>query len=112
MMLIGDVRDQLSQETRQNVINLIERKKNKLRYYLLIIANKPIPGSNDIKTTLVMTSNLPYKMLGTICLYVDNVRGEIKKVWALPLDRPQVHYVDGKPSESIFLDAKGMPLCW
>ena len=109
-LLIGDMLEALGLETQRNIVNLIDRHKKKAAYYLLITANTPIPGSNDIKTTLIMMSERPYKMLGTICLHVDNRAGKIDKLWTLPFDRPQVRYVDGTPQEQIFYDARRMPV--
>lgn len=110
MIFIGDVREALSNETQKNVINLIERRQDKKSYYLLIIANKRVAGSNDIKTSLVMTSTLPHRMFGSICLHVDNIKGKIERLWALPLDRPSVNFVDGKQNDFILHDAKGLPI--
>lgn len=107
-LVIGDLREQLARDTLSNLEKVINANKHRERYYLLVYAGN---FGKNIKTTIMISDKEPPKLLGTICLKVDNVKGRIDRLWILPYDIPKD---DGDLSdvgvEEIFKSVQGIPL--
>jgi hypothetical protein len=91
---IGELRQCMALDLQERVISIIDHKQHDPNYYLLIQAKLDPLYHNKIKTTIVTTQQRPPVLLGTICLMVDNIRGEVKSLWVLPLDIPTFGLTD------------------
>ena len=107
-LVIGDLREQLARDTLLNLEKVINTNKRREKYYLLVHAGN---FGKNIKTTIMISDKEPPKLLGTICLKVDNVKGRIDRLWVLPYDIPKD---DGDLSdvgiEEVFKSVQGIPL--
>lgn len=91
-ILIGDMRQQMGENLCKVIDGVINRNSDKKQYYILV--HSKFNSDNVIKQSIVLTSTIPDKMFGTICFHVDNQKGEVKRIWILPLDVPAVGHVD------------------
>ena len=107
-LVIGDLREELARDTILNLEKVINANKRREKYYLLVHAGN---FGKNIKTTIMISEKEPPKLLGTICLKVNNVKGRIDRLWVLPYDIPKD---DGDLSsvgiEEVFKSVKGIPL--
>lgn len=88
---IGELRDQLSLDLQKQVKEVVDAKQGHSNYYLLIFAKLDAVDRNRINTKIFTLNQdrLPeVPLIGTICVYVDNEKGEIKSMWCLPPDIP------------------------
>jgi len=67
----------------ENIINTNGKKRS---YYVFKSSNWRGNDSNIMKSTYMLMSRKPPKMLGTVLWLVDNVRGTLTRVWDLPFD--------------------------
>ena len=87
-ILIGDVRQRMGENLCEVIDGVLSRNSDKKRYYILVHSKFDLMSPNTIKQTIALTSVCPDKMYGTMCFFVDNVKGKIKRLWVLPLDVP------------------------
>jgi len=108
-VLIGALRDELSLSLQTLLSRVIDKNKDKESYYALVVAT--MPEDKIIKTSIVLTSQLPKKMLNTICYFVNNKTGEVKRLWALPLDIeiPDM-LLTGDGVKEVYDSGQGMPI--
>ena len=85
-MLLWEVRTQMEAKEAATIENIINNNLHKKSYYLFIHANWTGHGLNELKTTYVLMSKKPPKMLGTKLYLIDNTQGTIEKIWELPMD--------------------------
>lgn len=82
----------LEETCRKRLTEIIELKKKKARYFILIVFNLLPTGVLNWK--FILSDRKPPHMLGTICYRVDNIKGELFREWVLPKDMP-LPAVDG-----------------
>lgn len=93
-MLLWDVRQALEEGEAKKVEEIISKNKAKKSYYILKHSNWQ--GMDVLKSTYMLYSHKPPKMLGTVLWLVDNVKGSLTRVWELPLDIDYVSpHLDG-----------------
>ncbi len=86
MTLLWDVRSALEEGEAKMLEGIIEKNKSKTSYYIFKHSNWTGHGMDTMKSTYMLMSKKPMKMLGTILWLVDNVKGSLTKLWELPLD--------------------------
>lgn len=88
MDLVWDVRSALEENEAAMLRSIMERPKQKAAtsYYIFKHSNWTGNGMEAIKSTYMLMSKKPPKMLGTCLWLVDNKKGTISKEWELPLD--------------------------
>lgn len=86
MTLLWDVRSAMEEKESRTIQGIIEKHKNKKSYYIFIHANWTDHAMSRMKTTYMLRSTKPPKMLGTKLYYVDNDKGALSKEWELPMD--------------------------
>jgi len=96
--MMGDARQMMGREVINRICKVIDDNQKKSHYYVLVSSRKHPFIQKQIKTTIVLSSVRPPKMLGTMCFHIDNRTGRAKRLWILPLDRagvivPQAEYV-------------------
>jgi len=108
-MAIGALRDELSLSLQTLLGRVIDNNKHKESYYILVVIS--MPEDKVIKTSLVLTSKRPKKMLNTLCYFVNNKRGEVKRIWALPLDIaiPDM-LLTGEAIKEVYDSGQNMPI--
>lgn len=108
-VLIGALRDELSLSLQTLLARVIDNNKGKESYYILVVVSSP--EENVIKTSLVLTSQKPKKMLNTLCYFVDNKKEIIQRIWALPMDIviPEM-LLTGTGVVEAFESGQGMPI--
>jgi len=84
--LLWDVRSALEQGEADMLNGILSKNKNKTSYYILKHSNWTNHDCNMMKSTYMLRSTIPPKMLGTVLWLVDNSKGTIEKLWELPLD--------------------------
>ena len=110
-LLLGDARQMMGAEIMERIRHIVDKNQHKKAYYLLVASRVNPLNKQQIKTTILMSTFRPPKMLGTICFYIDNRKGRAKRLWILPLDRPSI--IKAPPAEfvpEIARAAKGMPI--
>ena len=108
-MTTGLLRQGMSEDLRETLTGIVYNNQHRSDPYWILAHTKPMPTDPTIiKTTLSLTSQCPYKMLGTICFYVNNKKGMMKRLWVLPLDAPNMS--EGEIVPEVAEAAKGMPL--
>jgi len=117
-MVIGDLQHDLGKDLMKQLEKTINKHAGKEKYFLLI--HSRAEGNHVVKSVIMVfnvdqmnaiTDRIPEKkLLGTICLYVNNRTGVIKKVWVLPHDikSPFELSEESPAGEEIFNHAKGM----
>ncbi len=112
MTLLWDVRSALEQDEARKLQEIIDTPKNakKKSYYILKHSNWTGNGRDVLKSTYMLMSRKPPKMLGTVLWLVDNVKGTIDRIWELPLDIDYVgtHLQDGSGQEIVHDSAQGI----
>lgn len=116
-VVIGDVRTEMGRDLMRRVEGIINRKSHLDEYYILVVTRpywEMTPGgiSKQVREKLVITLQKPEKTFATICIRVNNRKGEGEVLWVLPRDipMPDEFVKDGDRNERIADDAKGMPL--
>lgn len=110
-LVIGDLRDELANDMFRRVRSVMYReRKRRAPYWLMVHANAR-PGSQTIKTTVMIHDKQPPKLLGTMCFKLDNAAGRVTREWVLPLDipRPGVLVTDDT-ALPVAEAAQGMPI--
>lgn len=114
-IVIGDLRDEMSKNLLRNIEMAINKFSYKDDYYMLIHAypDRMQEGVIHEKIFIIREDQMKElkeeKMLGTICLYINNKTGEAKREWVLPLDIPNpVGIEGGEYVPSVAEDAKGL----
>lgn len=125
-IVIGDIREELSNDLRrvlETVINRYQHKRNP--YYVLVYSEtgldvfpadsglvKPgdkvmaVDGKTVIRTKVLILDAEPslddfmdkamkgkIKVMGMMCYKVDNIRGQLLRLWVLPQDIPEIDRV-------------------
>jgi len=96
MTLLWDVRTALEENEAKMLESIISKNKSKKSYYILKHSNWTGNGYDTIKSTYMLRSTKPPKMLGTVLWLVDNDKGSLQRIWELPLD---IDYVGGHLQE-------------
>jgi hypothetical protein len=114
-----DISYALEEACRKRLTQIMEMKKRKARYYILIVMKG---GPDGILTWKFILSDVkPPRMIGTVCYRVDNLKGELFREWVLPADVPLQDscvsdIVDNKggrlSSHEILDDAKNLPIIY
>jgi len=86
VMTFRDGRNELTEELRRNITKVVNDRKNKPNYYILVASQVNNFDSNVIDNKLILLSKKPEPVIGTILFYIDNRCGEIKRIWVLPRD--------------------------
>jgi hypothetical protein len=107
-ILLGDIRPEIAKDLQRRIVKLIDERKNKESYYILIWAGIDIE-TGIIRSRLILTDKMPPKMLGTLLFFVDNKAGKVKRVWALPLDIPILEPSE-EMVEEVFRSSHDMPI--
>lgn len=108
-MMTGVVRQGMSEDFRNTLTEIVIKNQRQASPYWILAHTKPSPMDKTIvKTTFTLLSECPYKMLGTMCFYVDNQKGMMERLWVLPLDAPGVPC--GEIVPEVADAAKGMPI--
>lgn len=86
--LLWSVREALEKNEAEVLQGILDRPKQKAKseYYILKHSNWTGHGMDTMKSTYMLRSSRPPKMLGTVLWHVNNKRGTIEKIWELPLD--------------------------
>lgn len=111
---IGELRGEFSFDIRKRIEEAIDRFQHKKNpYYLLIYsedgldvfpADAPsvkgflgkqgklmkVDGKTVIRTRIIVMDAEPPRILGTMCYKVDNQKGQLLRLWALPQDIPEL----------------------
>lgn len=82
----GEFRNQLALDLQSNLEKTVNRYQKRPPYWLLVYA---AILDDVVYTKILRLSQCPPKMLGTMCYYVDNKEGQLKRLWVLPLDIPR-----------------------
>lgn len=85
-MLLWDVREAMEANEAKVLEGIIEKHKSKKSYYIFKHSNWTGLGMETMKSTYMLRSTMPPKMLGTVLWMVDNEKGTINRIWDLPLD--------------------------
>lgn len=88
VQLLWDVRTALEENEARMLEMIMARPKQKKipKYWILKHSNWTNHDMYEMKSTYMIRSSKPPKMLGTVLWKVDNNAGTITKVWELPLD--------------------------
>lgn len=86
MDLLWDVRTAMEEKEARTIEKIINSNLNKKSYYIFVHANWINHDCEVMKTTYMLMSRRPPKMLGTKLYIVNNQSGKIKKLWELPMD--------------------------
>jgi hypothetical protein len=84
--LLWDVRSALEEKEANMMQDIINKNKNKDSYYVQVCANWTTNACDEMKTTYILRSEEPPKMLGSKLYKIDNKKGSIIKEWELPMD--------------------------
>jgi hypothetical protein len=86
--LLWSVREAMERGEADMLQGIIDRPKQKAKeeYYILKHSNWTGNGLDTLKSTYMLRSTKPPKMLGTVLWHVNNKKGTIDKIWELPLD--------------------------
>lgn len=110
-LLVGDARAEMGKEMLRTLAGVVEaRQLCRKPYYVLIYSRRDRFTPKVINTKIIVSAEVPGKMLGTICFLVDNVAGRISRKWALPLDLPIEVSGDGTLAPSVLCDVRGLPI--
>jgi len=82
----GEFRNELARDLQNNLERMVNRFKGEKSYWILVYATNL---SANIQTKIIRLSQCPPKMLGTMCYFVDNKKGQLRRLWVLPLDIPR-----------------------
>jgi len=110
-LLMGDARQMMGKEVLKNIADTVERYQyKKEKYYILITSRIDVMNPKQIRTKIVLHSYRPPELLGSICFFVDNIKGKIDRLWVLPLDRPSDIPTSDEFCPETAKKAKGLPL--
>ncbi|MBI9073787.1 MAG: hypothetical protein JEZ02_00150 [Desulfatibacillum sp.] len=98
-LLMGDARAMMGKEVMGRIRKVVDSNQNKKAYYLLVASRQDPMDERRIRTTIVLSSAQPPKMLGTMCFFIDNRNSRAKRLWVLPLDRPSI--IKAPPAELV-----------
>lgn len=86
---IGETRDQMGRDLMKRIEKIINDTRAD-KYYILV-HGKPFPNcSNIIKLKYITMTKKPSMMLSCMLFEVDNTKGYLKLLWALPGDWPLI----------------------
>ena len=86
MIEIGEMRAEFEKGEAKKLEEIINENFAKKSYYIFKHSNWIGNDSNIMKSTYMLRSSLPPKMLGTVLWLVDNEKGALTQIWDLPLD--------------------------
>ncbi len=106
--LLWDVRSAMEQGEADMLQSIIDKNRSKESYYIFKHSNWTNHDCNVMKSSYLLFSQKPPKMLGTVLWKVDNKKGTLERIWELPLD---VHchreFLDpNNPQEAVHNSAK------
>ncbi len=104
MVDMRTARNELTFELRESLEDLINKRKGKPNYYILVSAMPDPMNEHVINTKLICLKDKPPAYIGTMLYHVDNKRGTLKRIWVLPRDvvRPEGTFADDDYSDEIF----------
>lgn len=108
---IGEMRNQLALDLQRDLERVINKNKKDSSYFLLVYANMV---DNDICTKIMKLHTRPPKMLGTMLYRVDNDKGQLRRLWCLPLDLPRSpEYISIEEGlEEVMKSAEGVAIAY
>ena len=109
MIILGDLRSEMAKELQRLILAVVDSHKDKETYFILVYAGIDVPAG-IVMTKIILLDKKPPKMLGTLLYFVDNRKGKIERVWALPLDHDVVIDPSDEIVEEIFRSAQNMPI--
>jgi len=84
---LGETREQMARDLMKRIEKIINETPRE-KYYILV-HGKPFPNQpNVIKMKYVIIDRKPSMMLSCMLFEVDNRKGSLKLLWALPGDWP------------------------
>ena len=86
MTLLWDVRSAMEEKEARVMQGIIDKHKNKQSYFVHVCANWTDHSCETMKTTYILRSKAPPKILGSKLYKIDNRSGTIAKEWELPMD--------------------------
>jgi len=86
VMTFRDGRNELTEDLQRRVSGVIEERKHKPNYYILVASQVDNMNTDVIKNKLILLKDKPDPVVGTILFYVDNRKGELIRLWVLPRD--------------------------
>jgi len=103
---IGDIRKELSSDLVKSIEKVVDQNASKHdEYYILVRSDWA--NRNEIKTTLMLMKEQPPAMIGTLCVYVNNKKGIVEFLSALPDDIPTDHVeMSEEGNKAVFDSAK------
>jgi hypothetical protein len=113
-IVIGDLRNEMAKDLMRKLEMVVNQQQHRDDYYILVHAFPDRMQEMVIREKIFVLRTDQYnvikenKMFGTICLYVNNKTGEVRREWILPLDKPVPIVGDGEYVPSVAEDAKGM----
>lgn len=96
MQELGETRQQMTRDLMKRIEKIInETPKDK---YYILVHGKPFPNTpNVIKMKYVIIDRKPSMMLSCMLFEVDNRKGTLKLLWALPGDWPVLSVDQDEP---------------
>ena len=115
---MGIMRTLLSEDYHKKMEKILNDYKDKFKKYFILVHSDMDATKGLIRTKFLVMREMPPKMLGTIVYLVDNQKGQLRKLWALPRDIPRIEgFVDESTAMSPEdhdkkLDARDMPIVY
>lgn len=105
VMNIRDGRNELTLELLATLTKIVEERKNKANYYILIQSVVDNENNDIIRNKVILLNKrLETPLIGTILYFVDNRRGRLERIWCLPRDvyQPETLVTPDDYSDEIF----------
>ena len=88
-MEIGDLRQQLTKDLRDELEGVVNNYAKRFDgYYILVRSYWDVVQPNVLHTKLMILLKKPPAFIGTLLFLVDNKKGTITQMYALPNDMP------------------------
>lgn len=109
---IYTLRNELAENHKKKLESIVNDNSDKDNYYIFVVAKPHVLYKGAIKTTYLLMSKVPEKMLGTMLYHVDNKKGQLKRLWVIPRDivRPESTVDYDNFDDNIFESAKRLPI--
>lgn len=88
VMTFHEARNELVEDLKRRVTEVIEDRKHKPNYYILVASQVDNMNTDIIRNKLILIpeNKKPEPAVGTILFFVDNRKGEMIREWVLPRD--------------------------
>jgi len=110
MIEVGELIPSLAAVMQAKLEKAIEKNKHRREPYYILYTASWFRNDTELRQVFSPRAKKPPKMLNTICWRINNISGEIKQLWCLPLDAPIQPIPEADVCESILEDSKDMPL--